>query len=255
MLLRSSLLEGAGFRHGFSTRQGGASAGPFAELNLSFGLGDDAAAVEKNRAAFFDAIGVEEASAYEANQVHGTRLVRAEGDPALIRALEGDALVAFTPGVGAFVRTADCVPLLIADPAGGAALAIHAGWRGAVAGIAPLALELFLRATGAAPGSLVAAIGPHIGQEAFEVGPEVAEAFDRAAPPGAPPLYKKRGGRFYADLGGLILAQLIRAGLTPPNIESLGRCTYSDEERFFSYRRDGARTGRQLSGIVARAPR
>ena len=255
MILRSPLLEGAGFRHGFSTRRGGHSVGAFEALNLAFGLGDDEAAVIKNRARFFEAIGVAEDRAYEANQVHGTHTIRAEGDPALIRALDADALVAFAPSVGVFVRTADCVPLLLADPSSGAALAVHAGWRGAVAEIVGRSLRLFLNATGARPETLLAAIGPHIGKDAFEVGPEVIAAFDRASPPDAPKLYRANGDRYLADLGGLVLAQLLHAGLIARHIDALDRCTFTDSASFFSYRRDGALSGRQLSGIVARAPR
>ncbi|NLE47042.1 MAG: peptidoglycan editing factor PgeF, partial [Sandaracinaceae bacterium] len=172
-----------------------------------------------------------------------------------IRCLEADALVAFASGVGVFVRTADCVPLLIADPASGAALAVHAGWRGAVADIVGQTLAVFLSATGASAASLLAAIGPHIGPKAFEVGTEVAEAFQKATPEGSPPFLRARGARYLADLGGLVRAQLLRAGLAEGHIDLLDHCTYEDAARFFSYRRDGGRTGRQLSGIVAREPR
>jgi YfiH family protein len=245
MLLRSRLLLGVG--HGFSTRAGGVSRGRYATLNLGGKWGDDAAHVAENRRRVAEAGGFALAHLHTARQVHGVAVVRVEAgdDPAATAAREADALVSSAPGVTLGVYTADCVPILLADDEGRVA-AVHAGWRGTVAGVAAAAVKE-LAALGAAPGRLRAAFGPSICARSFEVGEEVAEAFARVTPEAV-----VRGpGRPHVDLWAANRALLIAAGLAPGHIDAAPPCSHCDAERFFSFRRDGAQIGQMLSFITA----
>ncbi|HBQ18711.1 MAG TPA: peptidoglycan editing factor PgeF [Myxococcales bacterium] len=242
MWLRSKRLEEAGFRHAFSTREGGVSEGPFASLNLARTVGDDPAAVAENARRFEAALECDRL--YEVSQVHGRAVERVSHEPvAEIRRREADALVTSVAGAAVAVRTADCVPILLADPASGAVAAVHAGWRGVAQNILRVALEEL----GAA--DPIAAIGPHIRLDAFEVGPEVAAEIARAVP-GAR-VVEARAPRPHVDLAAAVRAQLAEAGVT--EIDDVGGCTHAEPARFFSHRRDAGKTGRHLSAIVARA--
>jgi YfiH family protein len=164
--------------------------------------------------------------------------------------IAADAVVAEQAGVAAGVRTADCVPILLADPVAGRVAAVHAGWRGVVAEIVVRAVERLV-ARGSSKTALLAAIGPHIGPEAFEVGEDVASELDRASNPSA--VLRSPGRKPRVALAHILQAQLHRAGLRPDNIEQLPGCTLRDADRFFSYRRDGKQSGRMLSVISPRA--
>jgi YfiH family protein len=152
-------------------------------------------------------------------------------------------------GPAVLIRVADCVPVLLADPKSGAVAAVHAGWRGVVAGVVPAAVDALGR-LGADPRHLVAAVGPCISAKHFEIGPEVAEELanaDLAASVVAPGVH---GPKHHADLVLAVRTQLERCGVAPANIDAEPPCTYADRARFFSYRRDGARSGR-LAAIIA----
>jgi YfiH family protein len=266
-MIRSRRLSDAGFVHGFSTREGGVSAPPFDTMNLARNVGDDPAAVEENHARFARAVGYDVSRLAEASQVHGVRSldvdVFIEGDAldrARVRGERADALVTSVASIAVAVRTADCVPLLVADTASGAVAAIHAGWRGAVDGVVPRAIEALV-SRGARPEALVAAIGPHIRVASFEVGEEVVDAMTLAMPRtrsaratevAGPLVDRSRGAKPHASLATLVLAQLLEAGVAEARIEDVGGDTCAERERFHSHRRDGARSGRQLSAIVAR---
>jgi hypothetical protein len=145
------------------------------------------------------------------------------------------------------VRTADCVPILVGDLESGAVLAIHAGWRGVVAGVVPAGLS---KLGGRA---LVAAIGPHIRGPSFEVGPDVKDQI--AAAGGVDVVVgTSPAGRPLVDLCRAIRAQLARAGVDEAHVDDVGGCTLTEPARFFSFRRDGQRSGRHLAVIVARSP-
>jgi YfiH family protein len=148
------------------------------------------------------------------------------------------------------VRVADCVPVLVADPSSGAVAAIHAGWRGVVAGVVRAGLDALCRAARSTPGELLCAIGPHIGAEAFEVGDDVARQIAAAAPDGARAVLA-RDPRPHVSLERAVASQLLAFGLTAGNIERVPGCTFSEPERFYSFRRDGSRSGRHLAAIVA----
>jgi copper oxidase (laccase) domain-containing protein len=150
------------------------------------------------------------------------------------------------------------VPLLVWAPESRAVAAIHAGWRGAVDGVVPSAIERLLAEGGGRPDTLVAAIGPHIRVGAFEVGEEVVEAVERAMPadPRAAHLRarlvtREPGRRPHVSLAALVTAQLLAMGLSPERIDDVGGDTCTEPGRFHSHRRDGVRSGRQLSVIVA----
>lgn len=245
-MLRSALLDRHGFAHGFSTRVGGVSEGPYASLNLGRTVGDEPAAVAENVRRFLAALGADEARFYEVSQVHGRAVVvvAAGEDVARVREREADALVARAPSAAVAVRTADCVPILLADPETGAVAAVHAGWRGVVARVLDAAID----ALGAPPSRVVAAIGPHI--RAFEVSDEVARAIAEVAHDA--PVVEARTPRPHVDLAAAVRAQLRHRGLPEDAIDDVGGCTLTEPDRFFSHRRDEGRTGRHLSAILAR---
>ena len=254
-VLRAAAIP-APFAHGFSTRAGGVSAPPFDTLNLGGKWGDDAASVAENRRRFLRAAGAG-VPLHVARQVHGAAVirVRAGDEPAALAGTDADALCTDAPGVTLGVFVADCIPALIADPRTGAVAAIHAGWRGTVAGVARAAVAALAREFGARPADLRVALGPAIGLCCFEVGAEVTGAV-RAALGDAAPLVIQASPRgtpdkWHVDLKAANRLLLERAGVDPAAIESGPECTHCDRGRFFSYRRDGGATG-QLMGVIAR---
>jgi polyphenol oxidase len=235
--------------HGFSTRAGGVSREAFASLNLGQGVGDDPEAVSENLRRLSRRAG---GTPFTVTQVHGTQVIEVDGnsDPAAVAPTEADALVTATPGLLIAVRTADCVPLLLAAPSEGVVCAVHAGWRGTVARIAGIAVAHLESRFGVRPSTLVGAVGPAIRRCCFEVGEEVAEAFSGDLGPAV-----HRGpGRPHIDLVAANRLVLEAAGVPRSAVEDLNACTACDPARFFSHRRDRGRTGRHLSYIGLREP-
>lgn len=251
--LRSPLLAEHGFRHGFSPRQGGVSASPYDSCNLGRGVGDEPGHVAENRRRFAAAVGYRDASLFEVHQVHGRDVhrVRAADDAVQLRTVSGDGLVG-EPGAAVGVRTADCVPVLLADPKTRCVAALHAGWRGTVLGVVPAGLDRLREVSGAASEQLLAAIFPHIGPCCFEVSDDVAESLAGVVPRSAAEVVRRAAGRKpHVELSAIVHLQLTAAGIPAPNIDRIAGCTRCDAERFFSYRRDGAASGRHLTAIVA----
>ncbi len=245
---RSALLDEAGLGHGFGDRRDGVSRGVYAWANAGFGA-DDPAAVRANRARFAGALGVEAAALCTVRQVHGrdVRIVCAPEQGA--RA--GDALVARTPGLVLAVTTADCVPVLLGDPAAGVVAAVHAGWRGAVAGVVAATLAAMVE-LGAERGRIRAALGPCIRQAGYEVDAPVRDAVTAATPDlGHVFAAGRRPERWQFDLAGYVAA-LLRAG-GAFRIDDLGLDTLHNDAIYFSHRRSRQRDevgyGVQLSGI------
>ncbi|MBV8684833.1 MAG: peptidoglycan editing factor PgeF [Caulobacteraceae bacterium] len=250
--LTSPLLEGiAGVRHGFFTRRGGVSGGVYEGLNVGVGSRDDPAAVAHNRRLAAQAFGDPAPPLITGYQVHSARALTTDGpwpgDPP-----QADAVVTTQPGMMLGALAADCAPILIADGAGRVAGAVHAGWRGALAGIAEAAIEAMVEA-GAQRERLVAAVGPCIGPASYEVGLEFLDAFVSARPdnarffqPGATPAKR------LFDLPTFVLSRLAEAGVT--RAEWIGRDTCAEAEDFFSNRRalqrGEADYGRLLSAIM-----
>lgn len=251
-VLRSELLHQHGFVHGFSLRTGGVSGEPYASLNLGRAVGDAPSAVAENLLRFARSVGFEPERLFEVSQVHGARTVsvRPGATPEALRVEQADAMVATAPGAAVAIRVADCVPVLMADPRSGAVAAAHAGWRGCVAGVVPAVLDALAREANARPADVLVAIGPHIRVGAFEVGEEVAEELVRAAPEAHAVLHG--AGKPRVDLSRVLRAQLAAAGVGDAHVEDVGGCTYAESERFFSYRRDGQRSGRHLAAIARR---
>ena len=253
--LRSAKLADAGFEHGFFTREGGVSPSPWDSLNLATNTGDERARVLENLGRIADALGVEPERVHFPSQVHGTATVQvdASGDRSATAHVEADATLAIGPGVTAAVRSADCGTVLVADRVSGRVLAIHAGWKGTVLGVVHAALEVFLAGLGEER-ALVAAIGPHIEACCFEVGLDVASELARCSSLGEAAIVARAGAKAHVDLRAILASQLDAAGIAPSALDHVRGCTVCDGARFFSFRRDGARSGRLLSAIVARGP-
>jgi YfiH family protein len=232
-----------GVRGRATTRLGGVSTGPFASLNLATSGeagDDDPATVAENRARLARALGVD--AVCWLRQVHGTAVhvvasPPAPGAPAPV----ADAAVTHVTNVAVAVLTADCLPVLLAAEDGSVTGAAHAGWRGLAAGV----VEATVAAMGVPPETLRAWLGPAIGPQAFEVGPEVREAFLAADPAAGSAFHPGRGDRWHGDLWILARQRLAAAGVR--QVSGGGICVHADPERFYSWRRDGGRTGRQAT--------
>ncbi|MEM6624285.1 MAG: peptidoglycan editing factor PgeF [Pseudomonadota bacterium] len=218
-------------RHGFFTRQGGVSNGIYASLNGGQGSRDSAAAVTENRARIAAHLGATEIMTV--SQIHSAtaHLVSAPWSGGVP---DGDAMVTATPDLAIAVLVADCTPVLFHDPKNGVIGAAHAGWKGAVGGILEATLDTMV-AAGAERGEILAALGPVISQRAYEVGPEFVEQFLDDDPANERFFAGGQGDRAHFDLPGFVLNRLREAGVR--QAEWTGHCTFSDPERFFSYRR------------------
>lgn len=242
-----------GVSHRFFGRVGGTSPRPWRGLNTSFDVGDVPARVQENLARVRFQIGVKRHGLFSAKQVHGNALVQVlEGaDPEEIAQKEADALWTKAQNIAVGVRTADCVPILLAFKDGRAVAAVHAGWRGAVGGVVEAAVESLCAANAGKAGDLVAAIGPCIGQESFEVGPEVVQAAEKKmrceglVKPG-------QGDRLHLDLGGLVGRILDGTGID--SWERVPGDTAAQLDLFFSHRAEAGRTGRQIAVIARTDP-
>lgn len=229
-ILTSDLLGDT--RHGFFTRRGGASSGIFQGLNCGLGSSDQREAVALNRARVADAMDVSAEALIGVHQVHSPNVEIISG-PTSARP-QADAMVTNTPGVALGILTADCQPVLFADPQAGVIGAAHAGWRGALDGVLEATLDS-METLGAQRGQVTAVIGPSISQRAYEVGPEFFEDFIQQDHDHARFFAKGKEDRFLFDLPGLGLHRLRQAGIG--RAEWTRHCTYSDPERFYSYRR------------------
>ncbi len=219
-------------------RQGGHSASPYDSLNLGTHVGDEVGAVARNRTALAEQAGLPREPVW-LEQVHGTRVLTL---PIASAPPPADASYTETPGQVCTVMTADCLPVLFCDRQGREVAAAHAGWRGLVDGV----LEATLSQFRAPRSAILAWMGPAIGPAAFEVGGEVRERFIAQDPAAATAFVARPDGKYLADLYTLARQRLSRAGVT--QVYGGEHCTYSEPERFFSYRRDG-QTGRQASLI------
>ena len=218
--------------HGFFTRKGGASSGVFAGLNCGPGSSDQSAVVDINRGRVAAAMGVAPAALVTVQQVHSADVVTLDAPPA--DRPRADGMVTATPGLALAVLTADCQPVLLADRTAGVIGAVHAGWRGALAGVLEATVDAMVR-LGADPERTVAVIGPTISQRAYEVGPELLEAFMAEDPEHGRFFARGQGDRLLFDLPGFGLSRLRAVGVG--RAEWTRHCTYSDPELFYSYRR------------------
>ncbi len=250
-ILRSPLIPAGpgGFVHGFPERTGGVSEGLRASLNLGYRWGDDPERVAANRARVAVAAGYDPDQLQVTKHVHGTRVWRV-GEP-LPEPPEFDGLVCDQPGpvLGAFA--ADCVPILFADPVARVCGAAHAGWRGALAGVAERVVERMIE-LGSHAADVRVALGPSIGPCCFEVGPEVVAAFrDRMGEP--PGLVVAGPHKDHVDLRVALTWSLGQVGVDRAHVDAAPPCTRCHPDRFFSYRRDGIEGGVHM-GFIGLSP-
>jgi hypothetical protein len=246
VLYTSPLLTAIGVKHGFTTRIGGVSPPPFASLNLgniSGEVRDDAANVTENLNRLQQAAGLGDRRRAWVYQVHDKSVVIVR-DSSFENGLQADAMVSDDATGFLFVRVADCVPILLATPDGAAVAAIHAGWRGVVKGVVPQAVKALVELAGVPAAGLIAAIGPCISREYFEVGPEVIAEFVR--------LFGRGSGWAdrHVDLPEAVARQLRANGVGESQIDRTDRCTARDRAEFFSHRRDRGSTGR-MAAVIA----
>ena len=236
-------------RHGFFGRMGGGSLGAFSQNNMSLSVGDDPGIVERNRSGAAHSLGFGRDKLCLVKQVHGTVVHTVGQRPDNDAPVAADALVTRTPGLALGILTADCTPILLADPEAGVIGAAHAGWRGAVEGIVGTTIAAMV-ALGAEPGRMVAAIGPTISGDNYEVGPQFMSDFVGLRSDGWRFFSTHDGGRAHFDLPGFVQAELEQAGIG--QVERVGGCTYGAPERYFSHRyatHQGGTTGRQIALI------
>lgn len=250
-LTAENLKAVSGIRHAFFTRVGGVSSGLYDSLNVGFGSDDESENVQENRKRAMTALG--EATALNTvYQVHGREVAVAEEAWDPTNAPQADAMVTNRPGIAIGILTADCAPVLLADPVNRVVGAAHAGWRGAVGGVLAAVVEAMER-LGAERRRIHAAVGPTIGQTSYEVGPEFPGPFlDEAQENRRFFRPSRREGHHMFDLTGYVADRL--AVLEVGTADMIDRDTCADEELFFSYRRSTLRKeadyGRELSAIV-----
>ena len=256
MKIEAGSLTLTGIRHAFFTRAGGVSSGHYASLNGGVGSQDHADNVLENRARMAAALGVEPRRLLTAYQTHSPHVVVAQTPWTTENRPQADAIVTRMRALAIGVTTADCGPILFAEPRSGVIAAAHAGWRGALAGVIEATIAA-MEGLGAARGQIRAAIGPMIRQPNYEVGPDLIARF-RADDAAASRFFApgSRDGHAMFDLAGYVAARLKRAGIA--EVEDLGLCTYGDPGRFFSYRRTTHRAeadyGRHVNAIALVGP-
>ncbi len=252
MMIEASTLAFDGIRHGFFTREGGVSGGLYASLNGGVGSKDDAGHVAENRARMAGALGVAPDRFLTAFQIHSPQVVVVETPWTAETRPRADAIVTRMRALAIGISTADCGPVLLADPKARVIGAAHAGWRGALTGVVEAAIGA-MEQLGAKRGEIRAVLGPMIRQQNYEVGSDLIARFGTEDPASnrffAP---AARDGHAMFDLAGYIGLRLSLAGIH--HIEDLGHCTYADPARFFSFRRTTHRGevdyGRHVNAIA-----
>lgn len=231
-------------RHGVFTRLGGSSSGAFASLNVGSTVGDDPDAVRHNRARMAGALGLQDADVRSVWQVHGVEVVVARRSDHLGELPpQADILLTDEPDLPLAMRFADCVPILIVDPVRRVLGMVHAGWRGTVLNAAGAAVAAMANVFGSSPADLIAGVGPSIGPERYEVGPEVISQVESAFDDSDGLLRaSERPGHAYLDLWEANRRLLTGAGAGQVEVAAL--CTAEHSNEFFSHRAEHGRTGR-----------
>lgn len=240
----------------FTTRSNGVSTGEYTSMNLGNTSDDDPSLVYQNREKLCNMMGVDFANLIIPRQTHSSNVfivdqsfLSLSKEERLLRLNDTDALITNVPEICIGVTTADCVPVLIYDPAKRVFAAIHAGWKGTVGHIAAKTIEKMQQEYGCNPALMVAAIGPSISAEKFEVGDEVVERFESEGYDINTISYRNPStGKAHIDLWKANSIQLVEAGINPKNVKIAGICTYSNPDRFFSARRQTIHSGRMLGG-------
>ncbi len=237
-----------GLLHGFIGRRGGRSVGPYAELNVSLRVGDEAESVKNNICDIKHAVGIHNGRVVTMKQVHGDRIVEVT-DQTRKEAGEADAMVTREREMYLGILTADCVPILLVAPKRKAVGVVHAGWRGTLAGVAAKMVRLLQEKYDVPPAGIEAALGPSIGACCYEVQSDVTGPFLARWGVPAESSLERRDGKYFLDLRRLNREILANAGISRSRIFEVGPCTSCAREEFFSYRREGEEIGRQLSFI------
>jgi YfiH family protein len=234
----------AGLLCAVSTRQGGFSQGCYTGLNLGLNSGDQGSAVRKNRDYFFSRLGISEEQTALGQQIHSAnvRLVSRGGSYG-----QTDALITQEKNVFLTVQVADCFPVFLFEPSSATVAVIHAGWRGTSAGIIENTLERLKAELNIPAAGLIAAIGPGLQKECFEVGADVYELFEAEYSSS-----HEQADKRYLDLRRVIADKLVRQGINRERMEWSLECTRCSAEKYFSYRRDGKNSGRMIGVIGMR---
>lgn len=251
-MLTAPSLSSLGIRHAFFTREGGVSQGIYASLNGGVGSSDEPAHVAENRRRMARALNVDDNQLATVHQIHSADVVVAERVWEVEARPRADAIVTRTRGLAIGVTTADCGPVLFAEPRAHVIGAAHAGWRGAFAGVLDATIAA-MEQLGANRDRMLVALGPMIRQRNYEVGPEFVRNFCDHDPANARFFHDaERDGHALFDLPGYIVSRLRRAGIG--RIDDIGLCTYAEPDRFYSYRRSVHRDepdyGRHINAIV-----
>lgn len=250
------LLEKTGaVRHGFSTRLGGVSTGHCATMNISTTRGDDPAAVEENRRRIAKAIGVRAENMTYTNQTHTTNVAVVEAKDRGKRFMETDGMVTNVPEICLVTFYADCVPLFFVDPVHRAIGLSHSGWRGTVGKMGKVTIERMREEYGTDPAQVVAAVGPSICQDCYEVSVDVIEKFRENFDKDLWPelFYEKADGKYQLNLWRANQAVLTEAGVQGENIAVTNLCTHCNPDILFSHRSTGTARG-NLSAFLALIP-
>lgn len=237
-------------RHYVSGREGGMSDGELGELNLSYKVGDDPEKVAQNRKLLAEEFTLESAKLVFPVQTHSNHVRLVYADTLAESLDDTDAIVTNEKGILISVMSADCVPVLLYDPVTQAVAAIHAGWRGTMAAIVSETIALMQKEFGSEPSSFLAAIGPSICDEVYEVGEEVIRAVEKLYGTKNGIISREENGKGYCNLWEANRILLLRAGVKPENIEVAGLCTYKNADQFFSARKSGNKAGRFAAGIM-----
>lgn len=244
--IRSQLLANHGITAIFSLRHGGISPPPFQQQNFGAGLGDDERHIKQNMDNFIKAAALP-GPPHQACQVHGVEILQCNGQGRMHHR-QADILITTQRDVALAVRTADCLPILLADPIAGIIAAVHAGWRGSAKSIARRAIRA-MEQRGADQRRLLAWLGPCIGPCCFAIGTDIAEALQQSIA-GAAMRLSYTPSAMFADLQEINRLQLRDAGISSAHIEISRNCTACDAARFFSFRRDHGVTGRHLAVVA-----
>lgn len=247
----------AGAVAGFTTRHEGVSRPPYNSLNLGSNTLDSSHNVEGNRSLLARSLGATLDRFLTVNQVHGTDLLVIDApNPELSHflKLECDGIVTNQPGIMIAVCVADCVPILLHDPVKRVVAALHAGWQGTAARIAQKGVEAMAAMFGCNRKDIMAAIGPHIAPCCYEVDRPVREAFRKGGLAWDLVAKEQAEEKWLLDLGAANRHVLVDAGLLPAQVQSTDHCVSCNQELFFSYRRDGGDTGRQVGFIMLESP-
>ncbi len=217
--------------------------------NNSRFTGDSKAIFENSRKQLATKLGIKSDQLVFPRQTHTNCLAEILVIP-VTEIKETDALITSQPGICLCVQTADCVPILLFDPVKKVIAAVHAGWRGTVNLIVEVAIQKMVVEYHSSPKNILAAIGPSISPEIYEVGNEVVLAVQKSIPNSKTTLRKNSSGKFHFNLWEANRQVLIETGVASENIEILGECTFQNSNKYFSARREGIDTGRIVSGII-----